>query len=336
MKQAFFLSRKQLHVVILVSPKAKVLELSSISAVFHAANRLLANEIPYAVTFLSVAEDQTLQGDDGLRVLTECGYQVYNGEVDTLILVGTGSCDLPQSTPPLRAWVRQRSHTSRRVVGIGAGALTLAEAGLLNGRRATTHRELSGQMARLYPQIHVEPNVLFVRDANFYTSAGAASSIDLALSLVQEDCGNTLATEIARELLLVCRRTGHQPQLSATLAAQKRGPSLCDLLAWMADNVHEDINVTTLAQRVAMSPRNFARIFAKEVGTTPGKHMKALRLEVACRELEASGKRLTEVAGASGFSNVETFRRAFTANLGVTPGEYRASVRSQEGGSSHP
>jgi transcriptional regulator GlxA family with amidase domain len=178
-----------------------------------------------------------------------------------------------------------------------------------------------------YPKVSVQPEILFVRDGKFFTSAGGSACLDLALRLIEEDLGNSIASSVAGIMVLFAKRTGGQPQISATLCAQKKGGHVFgDLLAWMADNAHRELTITKLAKRAAMSPRNFSRTFVREIGTTPAKHIKALRVEAAQRELEAGTTNLTKVAEVSGFTSTETLRRAFLAEKDITPGKFLATM----------
>jgi transcriptional regulator GlxA family with amidase domain len=208
----------------------------------------------------------------------------------------------------------------------------LADAGLLDGRRATTHWHWRDELARNYPRVTVDPNPIYVRDGNCYTSAGVTAGIDLSLALVEEDLGRTAALHVARMMVVFLRRPGGQAQFSATLAAQTRdGGSLGELLAWLPDNIQRPLSVDALAERAAMSPRNFARVFRREVGSSPAKHVEDLRLEAARRQLESTARSLAQVASTSGFRSAEILRRAFMRRLGVTPGQYRASVGRNRG-----
>jgi transcriptional regulator GlxA family with amidase domain len=181
-----------------------------------------------------------------------------------------------------------------------------------------------------YPSVSVERNVIYVRHGNFYTSAGATAGIDLALALVEEDLGAALASKIAQMLLVFSRRSGSQAQVSVTLAAQSNeNQPLGELLSWLPDNLQQDLSVAKLARRAAMSPRNFARSFRAHLGITPAKHIEKLRLELAKRHLEATNHGLAGVAAACGFANSETLRRAFLRHSGLTPGQYRTSLKSE-------
>ena len=202
----------------------------------------------------------------------------------------------------------------------------LAAAGLLDGRRATTHWNWCDELARDYPLVTVDRDPIYVRDGNCYTSAGVTAGIDLALALVEEDLGRPVALKVAQIMVVFLRRSGGQSQFSTTLVAQTReNRPLGDLLAWLPDNIRRDLTVDSLARRAAMSPRNFARLFQQNVGKTPARHIEDLRLEAARRQLELTILSLEEVADASGFASSETLRRMFRRRLGVTPGQYRAS-----------
>lgn len=204
--------------------------------------------------------------------------------------------------------------------------LVLAEAGLLDGRHATTHWNWCSELARNYPLVTVDSDPIYVKDGNCYTSAGVTAGIDLTLALVEEDLGSAVALQVAQMMVVFLRRPGGQSQFSATLVAQTgESQPLGDLLVWIADNIRDDLSIARLARREAMSPRNFARLFKQEVGKTPGDHIEDLRLEVARRKLESTTTSLDEVAEASGFRSAEVLRRVFARRLGITPGQYRKS-----------
>jgi transcriptional regulator GlxA family with amidase domain len=232
----------------------------------------------------------------------------------------------------LIAWLRAAATRSRRVTSVCSGAFLLARAGLLDGRRATTHWEACDLLARAYPQVTVESDPIFVRDGNVYTSAGVTAGIDLALALVEDDHGPEIARMVARELVLFLRRPGGQSQFSAAMASQpaEREP-LRDVQQWTADNLDADLSVPALAARAAMSERNFARAFGREVGMTPAAYVEALRVDQARVRLESSGQKLEAVARDCGFGTVETMRRAFHRRLGVGPAGYRDRFH-REGG----
>jgi transcriptional regulator GlxA family with amidase domain len=251
--------------------------------------------------------------------------------IDTLVVAGGPGVDAAANHEPLIGWLKQRAPHARRVCAVCTGAFLLARAGLLDGRRATTHWERCAALRRRYPMIDVDPDPIFVRDGNVYTSAGVTAGIDLALALVEEDLGSGAALKVARTLVLFVRRPGGQPQFSTGLAGQEAEQSgIRALQGWIADHLDQDLSVATLAARVHMSPRNFARVFCRSVGVSPGAYVQALRLERARMLLETTDLRLNELARRCGFRSVGALRRAFAANLRVSPTEYRAQLPSRK------
>ena len=224
----------------------------------------------------------------------------------------------------LSAWLGRMSRQVRRLGAVCVGAFLLAEAGLLNGRRATAHWKFGRELAARHPGVRVEHEPLWVKDGNIYTSAGISASIDLALAWVEEDCGAGLAHEAARELVLFLRRPGGQPQVSVSLASQaSEMMSLRELQIWIADHLGTRLSVGELAGRMAMSVRNFERVFTREVGSTPSQYVLHMRVEAARRLLERTDHGLKRVASSVGFGNVDVMRRAFVRLLGITPRQYR-------------
>jgi transcriptional regulator GlxA family with amidase domain len=211
------------------------------------------------------------------------------------------------------------------VTSVCTGAFLLAEAGVLDGRRATTHWSECATLADRYPQIAVEPDPIYVRDGKVYTSAGVTAGMDLALGLIEEDHGAQVALRTARSLVLFVRRPGGQSQFSAQLtAAPARREPLRDVQAHIAEHPAADLSVPALAARAHMSERNFARAFRAETGMTPAAYVEAARVERARRELETTDLPVQAVAAQCGFGTVETMRRAFARRLGVNPAAYRA------------
>jgi len=243
---------------------------------------------------------------------------------DTLLVAGGEGISAAMKSDALKSEVVRLAALCRRVTSVCTGAFLLADAGLLRGRRATTHWASCAALAELFPDISVELAPIYTRDGNVYTSAGATAGMDLALALVREDLGNALAREIARWLVLFVQRPSGQAQLSAALQSQSsQQQPLRDLQIWIADHPDADLRVSELAQRVGMSPRNFARAFTRELGVTPANYVEQARLEAACRRLEFGDDCLEHVALDVGFGTVETLRRAFKRVLGVGPAEYR-------------
>jgi transcriptional regulator GlxA family with amidase domain len=221
-------------------------------------------------------------------------------------------------------WLKRQAGKSRRVASVCTGALLLAEAGLLKGRRAVTHWDRCDRMAERYPDIAVERDPIFIRDGKFYSSAGVSAGMDLALALIEEDLGSKLAHELAREFVLYMRRSGGQAQFSPALRAQVTAPGKMKILQeWILGHLHLPLTVETLAARVAMSPRHFARRFALETGMTPAAFVSAARLDQARQALASSGAQVEEVARRLGFGSAERLRRTFQRHLSVTPTQFR-------------
>jgi transcriptional regulator GlxA family with amidase domain len=263
-----------------------------------------------------------------LKVVADRALASIRGAIDTLVVVGGEGAERAATDPELVAWVERAARRSRRVASVCTGAFVLAAAGLLDGKRATTHWRSCGQLAREYPDVLVEPDPIFVRDGNVWTSAGVTAGMDLALALVDDDLGRDVALMTARQLVMFVQRPGGQSQFSAQLGAQlaTRDP-LRDLQQWIADNPDEDHAVERLAGRVAMSPRHFARVFRDEIGCTPAAYVERVRVEVARRLLESTALPGPDVARAAGFGTTETLRRAFARRVGVGPSEYRDRFR---------
>ncbi|MDW4913338.1 GlxA family transcriptional regulator [Streptomyces californicus] len=227
--------------------------------------------------------------------------------------------------PELTAWLREHAPRAERLVSVCTGALLLAEAGLLDGHRVTTHWNSCERLARDFPAVHVDPDPIFVRDGRLATSAGVTAGIDLALALVEEDHGRELALTIARHLVVFLRRPGNQAQFSAQTA--QRAP-LREVQLWIDRNPAADLGVDALAARARLSPRHFARAFRAETGTTPGRYVERVRLEHARRLLEDSSDGVEQVARASGYGTPEAMRRAFVKTLATAPAEYRRRFRA--------
>ncbi|MFJ2260286.1 GlxA family transcriptional regulator [Streptomyces sp. NPDC087844] len=226
--------------------------------------------------------------------------------------------------PRVLDWLREHGPRADRLVSVCTGAILLAEAGLLDGHRVTTHWAYCERLARDHPAVEVDPDPIYVRDGRIATSAGVTAGIDLALALVEEDVGREAALAVARHLVVFLRRPGNQAQFSAQLSAQtaRRAP-LRDVQQWITEHPGDDLCVERLAARARLSPRHFARAFQAETGTTPGRYVDSVRLEHARRLLEDTTGGVEEVARTSGYGTPEAMRRAFVRTLGTSPAEYR-------------
>jgi transcriptional regulator GlxA family with amidase domain len=262
-------------------------------------------------------------------VVTSSGLRLLpDGDLDTArppdtIVVPGGEGSRTPAEGVLRNLSRLAPRASR-VMSVCTGALLLAQIGLLDGRRATTHWAVCATMAQRYPAVHVDPEPIFVRDGSIFTSAGVTAGIDLALALVEDDLGREPALIIARHLVMFLRRPGGQAQFSAQLSQQfAQRESLREVQQWIADRPAADLSVESLASRAGMSPRHFARAFQAEVGVTPGRYVGLARLESARRLLEDTNHGVDQIARSCGFGVAETMRRAFHRELGVSPAQYR-------------
>ena len=275
-------------------------------------------------TLTVVATEPIVRCSSGLQITPHASLSAAPGRIDTLIVPGASQDRGRNVDEPVIAWIRQASSQARRVASVCTGAFLLARAGLLHGRRAATHWAASEELARSYPDIEVLADPIYVRDGNIYTSAGVTAGIDLALALVEEDLGATVAQRVARALVLFVRRPGGQAQFSHGLRmppAQR--PSIRELQGWIIDHIDQDLSVGALAERSFMSERNFARVFRAETGTTPAAYVEAVRLERARLLLESTSEQLETIAQRCGFGTVETFRRSFARHLHVSPAAYR-------------
>jgi transcriptional regulator GlxA family with amidase domain len=257
-------------------------------------------------------------------VVAERALHSIRGPIDTLIVTGGNSAIEASRDASLVRSVARLAARSSRVASVCTGAFLLAAAGLLDGRRATTHWQACDLLSRWYPSVEVDKDPIFVRDGNLWTSAGVTAGMDLALALVAEDLGRDVALGVARQLVMFVQRPGGQAQFSTQLGLQtsERDP-IRALQAWIADHTDDDLSVERLAERVAMSPRHFARVFRDEVGVTPAVYVEGARIEVSQRLLETTTRPVDDVARASGFGTVETMRRAFARRVGASPREYR-------------
>jgi transcriptional regulator GlxA family with amidase domain len=267
---------------------------------------------------------------NGMRVLPARGIDEVRGAIDTLVIAGGEGTRRAATDPRVVEWVQDAAKRSRRVTSVCSGAFVLAAAGLLDGRRATTHWQWCDTLAAMFPAVEVERDAIFVADGSTYTSAGVTAGMDLALALVEEDLGPEAAREVAQQLVVFLRRPGGQSQFSAQIASPvaEREP-LRAVQAYIAANFAADLSVAALAERAAMSPRNFARAFRRETGMTPAAYVESVRVEQARIALEGSDAQVESIARHCGFGTVETMRRAFHRRLGVGPTAYRSRFKPQ-------
>jgi transcriptional regulator GlxA family with amidase domain len=316
------------RVVILAFEGAQTLDVTGPLEVFATASRLSRGA--YSVEVVAPSAEPVRTGG-GLSIVPDRAASGVRGPIHTLVIAGGDGVLRAVEDERLVRWVKRAAGRADRVASVCTGAFMLARAGLLDGRRAATHWASAGELARLHPAVQVDPDAIFVRDGDVWTSAGVTAGMDLALALVDEDLGRRVALEVARWLVVFVRRPGGQSQFSSHLRAQvaERQP-LRDLQEWMAAHLDSDLSVPALAARACMSERNFARAFGREVGMTPAAFVEGLRVDHARIRLESTGQKLEAVARDCGFGTVETMRRAFHRRLGVGPADYRD--RFQTGG----
>jgi len=317
------------RVWIVAFPGAQVLDVTGPWEVFALANRAGGTRAPrYAVSVVAPSAG-AIATSGGLALVAQRTLAQATGPVDTLIVAGGEGTRPHRRDGRLVRWITRAARRARRVASVCTGAFLLAEAGLLDGRRATTHWAMCDALARRFPAVRVERDPIFVRDGHVFTSAGITAGIDLALQLVEEDCGRDVALTVARWLVMFLRRPGGQSQFSAQLSAQlAERDGLRDVQGWIAEHPEAELTVPALARRAHMSPRNFARAFRRETGVTPAAYVEAQRVEAARRLLETTAGNVAEVATACGFGRPETMHRAFRRVVHIAPAQYRRHFRT--------
>jgi transcriptional regulator GlxA family with amidase domain len=317
---------KARRIVILAFPGVQPLDVIGPAEVFAGADTL-AGGGAYTVDVIAKDPDPIAVRGGGYSLVPKKTTARFRGPIDTLVVAGGIGVRAAEDDVELIRWIRSAARRSRRVTSVCSGSFLLARAGLLEGKTVTTHWASTEELARCHPELKVDPTPIFVRDGSVWTSAGVTSGMDLSLALVEEDLGREIAVEIARWLVLFLQRPGGQAQFSSHLSAQlaERRP-LRELQSWIADNLDADLRVETLAERAAMSPRNFARFFRREIGMTPAAYVEELRVERSRQLLEDSADPIDLISARCGFGTPETMRRAFGRRVGVSPVQYRGRV----------
>lgn len=280
----------------------------------------------YAYRVLLVSKDgKPVPSMSGLTISAERSLDDSLDDVDTLLVPGalTGGSNFHED-PDYVAFVRRAQGRVRRLCSVCSGALLLASAGVLDGRRATTHWMDAPQLRDCFPQVRVEANRIYVEDGGVYTSGGITAGIDLALALIEQDHTRRLALKVAKRLLVFLKRPGNQLQFNAFLAAQAQPTRFAELLDWLTENLHRELDTAQLAKRACMSERNFRRRFEAEIGLPVGRYLTRTRVTKAQSLLESTPLLVAKIAKQCGFSSDEAMRYAFAQELGVTPSEYRA------------
>ena len=311
--------------VIVTFEAGQILDVTGPLEVFSSASRFLP-AVRYRTQVVTTG---------GGPVRANCGLEFASsaigdvtGPVDTLMVAGGSGMDGAVADSELLAQIRRLAADARRVTSVCSGAFLLAAAGLLQGRRATTHWADCAQLDATYADITVEPDAIYVHDGNVWTSAGVTAGIDLALALVADDHGHQAAATVARQLVVYLQRSGGQAQFSALLAGQAADTEpVRDLLSWLRDHLTDDLSVPALARQINLSERQFTRVFKAQVGATAADHVEAVRLESACRLLETTNKTIEQIAKTCGFGTPETMNRTFRRRLNTTPGDHRHHFR---------
>ncbi|HTR72862.1 MAG TPA: GlxA family transcriptional regulator [Solirubrobacteraceae bacterium] len=314
-------------VVIVAYHQTQSLDFIGPLEVFAGAQRLIEltgrTDAGYRVA-VATLDGKPFPTSSGLEIVPSFSLADAPTPIDTLIVAGGDGSRDASADPDLLAWIKSAAPLARRVASVCTGAFVLAAAGLLDGRRATTHWASADSLAKRFPAVEVDPEPIYVRDGQIWTSAGVTAGMDLSLAMIEEDLDRDAALTIARHLVLFLRRPGNQSQFSASLSAQQADQEpLREVQRHVVENPASDLTVEALAERAHMSPRHFARTFAAETGVTPGRYVERIRLEAARRALEDTPQPIAAIAAACGFGTPETMRRSFLRALNVGPAEYR-------------
>lgn len=311
-------------------PRMGLLDLTGPQTVFWTASRHMEERGKAGYESHTVSlHGGVVRTAEGVELVTRPVGDFDLSRIDTLVVPGGLEIALIlEEATALTDWLRSASARARRTASVCSGAFLLAAAGLLDGKRVATHWLMLEMLKQRFPALEVDRDAIFVQQGQVWTSAGVSTGIDLALALVESDGGRDVAVRVARELVVFLKRPGGQSQHSEMLKAQSKDGALFDELhLWLNANLGErDIGVNMLAERVRMSPRNFARVYKQKMGRAPGKAVEMFRLEAARRLLENSSRNLDQIARQCGFGDQERMRVTFHRNLGVSPSEYRKRV----------
>jgi transcriptional regulator GlxA family with amidase domain len=312
------------QIVMLAFEGAQILDVVGPMQILSAVNDESPGGAPaYRLTLLAKRKGN-FGTTSGIRLVADGAWTGLPRAVDTLIVAGGDGTRAATRDEELLAAIKAGAARARRVVSVCTGAFLLAQAGLLEGKRATTHWRATKLLARGFPNVTVEPDAIFVRDGRIWTSAGVTAGMDLALALVREDFGDEMALTIARRHVLFLMRPGGQSQFSAFLSADAgRANKLAALLRWIPEHIAEPLEVPAMARKANMSARNFARVFREETGETPARYVERVRIDAARRLLSQSRIPVDAVATRAGFGTEERMRRAFQRHLKVSPASFR-------------
>ncbi|CAN7232026.1 HTH-type transcriptional regulator CdhR [compost metagenome] len=318
-----------MKIAVVAFPGFQMLDLAGPIDVFHEGARQAGQPDAYQFEIIAPVPG-LLTASNGMRIEPDATLDTCSDDIDTLLVAGGPGLRQQQQDETVSAWLARQARTVRRMGSVCSGAMVLAHAGLLDGRSVTTHWNTTDRLARLFPGVQVEPDRIYVKDGNLYTSAGVTAGLDLALALVEEDFGRAVALRVARELVMFLKRPGGQSQFSAHLAAQTaERNAIREVQGWVVENLAGNLSVEALAAHAGMSARNFARIFKQECKVTPADFVEAARIDAARRLLEGSRHPLKRVAALAGFSDPNNLRRAFLRRVGVAPSDYRRRFRGE-------
>jgi len=306
---------------LLIFPDFQLLDAAGPIAAFEIAGRLVRGG--YALTIISAAGGD-IASSSGVTMRST--FLDENTIFDTLIVAGGGGVRQAALDPVVTAFVRRACASARRTASVCSGTFILAEAGLLNGKRATTHWSRTAQFAKRYPKIRLAPDRIFTRDGDIWTSAGITAGIDLCLALIAEDFGEPIARRTAQQLVVYRQRPGGQSQFSALLDMERPEGRFSSLLGWARERLTENLSVERLAGQAAMSPRNFTRKFQAEIGITPARAIERLRIEVARDWVENTTDTVDVIATRAGFGDPERMRCAFLRAFGQPPQALRRAA----------
>jgi transcriptional regulator GlxA family with amidase domain len=308
---------------LLIFPDFQILDAAGPIAAFEIAGRHGGGA--YAIEVMAT-QSGAVRSSSGVEVTAARADPT--ARFDTLMIAGGDGTRAAARDAATLEFVRAAASRAGRIAGVCSGAFVLAAAGLLDGRRATTHWSRTTDFTRRFPDVRLEPDRIFVRDGPVWTSAGITAGIDLALALIADDLGELIARRTAQQLVVYRRRPGGQSQFSALLELERPGARFGGLLGWARERLGEPLGVERLADRAAMSPRHFARAFAAETGVTPAKAIERLRVEAARERIEAGGEPVDRIAARVGFGDPERMRRAFLRAFGQPPQALRRAARA--------
>jgi transcriptional regulator GlxA family with amidase domain len=313
-----------MRIGVLVFPGVQMLDVVGPVDVFTEGARQARQPGIYQIELIST-EPGSVRPSNGLAFHADSTLDTCSSDIDTLVVAGSPNITTLQHDPQVLAWLQAQAPKVRRLTSVCTGAFLLAQAGLLDGRRATTHWNSTCRLARSFPTVKVEGDPIYVRDGAIYTSAGGSAGMDLALALVEEDLGREVALKVARELVMFLKRPGGQAQFSAHLAAQTAERSVIrDVQTWVLEHLDQPLSVDELASRAGMSTRNFSRQFKQDTDMTPAEFVESARIDSARRMLEETANPLKRIAAWSGFADQNGLRRAFMRRMGVSPTDYRS------------